>query len=402
MIRALIVVGTRSEVIKMAPVCAALGARPDRFTPRLLATAQHRWMLDQALETFRLRPDIDLDLMRPGQGLSDLAAALLQHLPAVFAAESPDVVLVQGDTTTSFVAALAAFHARVPVAHIEAGLRTGDLTRPFPEEANRRLTAVVTDLHFPPTPGSRDNLLREGVPAERILVTGNTVIDALLATVGRLRTEPKLRERIAASFPFLRNEAPLVLVTGHRRESFGPGFEGIGLGLATLARLHPETDIVYPVHLNPKVREPVERLLGNVAHVHLVEPVDYLSLVWLLDRCRIVITDSGGIQEEAPSLGRPVLVMRETTERPEGLQAGTARLVGTDPNRIVTEARRLLEDEAAWDAMARAVNPYGDGRAAGRIAEALERRYGGGDDPTGGSTPGITDTVGDSTDGTAT
>ena len=402
MIRALIVVGTRPEVIKMAPVCAALGARPDRFTPRLLATAQHRWMLDQALETFRLRPDIDLDLMRPGQGLSDLAAALLQHLPAVFAAESPDVVLVQGDTTTSFVAALAAFHARVPVAHIEAGLRTGDLTRPFPEEANRRLTAVVTDLHFPPTPGSRDNLLREGVPAERILVTGNTVIDALLATVGRLRTEPKLRERIAASFPFLRNEAPLVLVTGHRRESFGPGFEGIGLGLATLARLHPETDIVYPVHLNPKVREPVERLLGNVAHVHLVEPVDYLSLVWLLDRCRIVITDSGGIQEEAPSLGRPVLVMRETTERPEGLQAGTARLVGTDPNRIVTEARRLLEDEAAWDAMARAVNPYGDGRAAGRIAEALERRYGGGDDPTGGSTPGITDTVGDSTDGTAT
>lgn len=378
MIRALVVVGTRPEVIKMAPVYAALAAQPNQFAPRLLATAQHRWMLDQALEAFLLQPDVDLDLMRPGQALSDLAAAILQRLPAVLAAEAPDVVLVQGDTSTSFVTALAAFHARIPVAHVEAGLRTGDLAHPFPEEANRRLTAVITDLHFAPTPGSRANLLREGVSAERVLVTGNTVIDALLAAAARLEAEAELRSGIEGSFPFLRPGAPLVLVTGHRRESFGPGFEGIGLGLAALARTHPEADIVYPVHLNPLVREPVERLLGRIVNVHLVEPVGYLSLVWLLTRCRIVITDSGGIQEEAPSLGRPVLVMRETTERPEGLEAGTARLVGTDPDRIVAEARRLLEDQAAWEAMARAVNPFGDGQAAGRIAEALARRYGSG------------------------
>jgi UDP-N-acetylglucosamine 2-epimerase (non-hydrolysing) len=378
MTRALIVVGTRPEVIKMAPVHAALAARPDHFTPRLLATAQHRSMLDQALDAFRLQPDLDLDLMRPGQELSGLAAALLQRLPAVLAAEAPDVVLVQGDTTTSFVTALAAFHARIPVAHVEAGLRTFDLARPFPEEANRRLTSVLADLHFAPTPGARANLLREGTPAERIFVTGNTVIDALLAVSARLEAEPELRSGIAEAFPFLRTGAPLVLVTGHRRESFGPGFEGIGLGLSALAHAHPEIDIVYPVHLNPQVREPVERLLGRIANLHLVEPVGYLSLIWLLTRCRIVITDSGGIQEEAPSLGRPVLVMRETTERPEGLEAGTARLVGTDPDRIVTEARRLLEDETAWEAMARSVNPYGDGHAAGRIAGTLEQRYGGG------------------------
>jgi UDP-N-acetylglucosamine 2-epimerase (non-hydrolysing) len=332
-------------------------------------------MLDQALEAFRLRPDIDLDLMRPGQGLSDIAAGLLQKLPAVLEAEAPDVVLVQGDTTTSFVTALAAYHARIPVAHVEAGLRTGDLDHPFPEEANRRLTAVVTDLHFPPTARAQENLRREGVPEERIVVTGNTVIDALLSAAARLRDDAGLRERIAAAFPFLRPGAPLVLVTGHRRESFGPGFEGIGRGLAGLAAAHPEVDLLYPVHLNPRVREPVERLLGQVPNIRLVEPVDYLSLVWLLDRCRIVITDSGGIQEEAPSLGRPVLVMRETTERPEGIDAGTAKLVGTDPDRIVAEARRLLEDEAAWESMAKAVNPYGDGRAAERIADALERRY---------------------------
>jgi UDP-N-acetylglucosamine 2-epimerase (non-hydrolysing) len=256
-------------------------------------------------------------------------------------------------------------------------LRTGDLFRPYPEEANRRLISVLADLHFAPTSTAERNLLREGVAAERIHVTGNTVIDALLATVQQLRADEVLRTKISSAFPFLRAGAPLVLITGHRREAFCPRFEGIGNGIAALSKAHPDTDLVYPVHLNPRVREPVHRLLGGLPNLHLLEPVDYLSLVWLLDRCRIVLTDSGGIQEEAPSLGRPVLVMRETTERPEGIEAGTARLVGTDPARIRDESGRLLDDPQAWEAMARVANPYGDGHASERIADSLIRYAGG-------------------------
>lgn len=363
----------------MAPVVQTLRADPDRFRVRLCSTGQHRRMLDQALQALQLAADFDLDLMRPDQGLSELAAALLGRLSELLRAESPHVVLVQGDTTTSFAAALAAFHERIPVAHVEAGLRTGDLARPFPEEANRRLTGVLAELHFAPTEGARRNLLREGIPAEKILVTGNTVIDALLSTVGRLRSDSILRARVREGLPPLREGAPLVLITGHRRESFGEGFERIGQGLASLARQRPDVDLVYPVHLNPRVREPVRRLLGGLPNLHQIEPVDYLALVDLLERCRIVITDSGGIQEEAPALGKPVLVMREKTERPEATEAGTARLVGTDPEAIVSEARRLLEDPQAYETMSRAHNPFGDGHAAGRIAEALFERFGAGD-----------------------
>ena len=380
-IHTLAVIGTRPEVIKMAPVVHWFAAHPHRFRVTLVSTGQHRQMLDQALEAMQLRANHDLDLMRPNQGLSELAGALLGALPPILRTEHPDVVLVQGDTTTSFAAALAAFHERIPVGHVEAGLRTFDKTRPFPEEANRCLTGVLADLHFAPTEGARQNLRREGTVDERIHVTGNTVIDALLATVARLDCDHALRDRVAASFSYLRPAAPLVLITGHRRESFGPGFERIGRGLATLARQRPDLDLVYPVHLNPHVREPVARLLGDLSNIHLIEPIDYVALVYLLRRCRLVITDSGGIQEEAPGLGKPVLVMRETTERPEAIDAGTARLVGTDPDAIVREARRLLEDDDAYAAMSRAVNPFGDGKAAERIAAALERRFGHPADP---------------------
>lgn len=376
MIRTLIIVGTRPEAIKVAPVIQELRRRPERFHTHICATAQHRSMLDQALAAFSLVADTDLDLMHPGQTLSELVSAMLAKLPSVLQKERPDLILVQGDTTTAFAAALAAFHERIPVAHVEAGLRTGDLSRPFPEEANRRLISVLADLHFAPTRRAQQNLLREDVAAERVHVTGNTVIDALLATVARLQSDGSLQTRVSSAFPFLRPGAPLVLITGHRRESFGPGFEGIGHGVAALARAHPEVDLVYPVHLNPRVREPVQRLLGGLSNMHLIEPVDYVSLVWLLDRCRIALTDSGGIQEEAPSLGRPVLVMRETTERQEGIEAGTARLVGTDPDRILTEAGRLLDDPQAWESMARVANPFGDGHASERIADALERFVG--------------------------
>ena len=362
----MVVFGTRPEAIKMAPVVAALKATPGLET-LVCVTAQHRQMLDQVLDLFGLVPDDDLDLMAPGQSLPDLFARILTGMSTVLEARRPDLVLVHGDTSTTLATALAAFYARVPVGHVEAGLRTGDLQAPWPEEANRRLTAPITTLHFAPTARSRDNLLAENLPAGSIHVTGNTVIDALLAVVGRIEAEPELATSLAARFPFLDAGKRLVLVTGHRRENFGEGFEQMCLAIRDLAQ-RGDTQVLYPVHLNPQVQAPVKRILGDVPGVVLVEPQDYLPFVYLMTRAHLILTDSGGIQEEAPSLGKPVLVMRDTTERPEAVEAGTVRLVGTDRARIVAEAARLLDDPDAHAAMARAHNPYGDGHAAARIA----------------------------------
>lgn len=367
--KVMVVFGTRPEAIKMAPVVQALQAHPG-LTPQVVVTAQHRQMLDQVLELFGLVPDEDLDLMAPSQTLPDLFARILTGMSRVLAHRKPDLVLVHGDTSTTLATALAAFYARIPVAHVEAGLRTGDLTAPWPEEANRRLTAPLSALHFAPTAAARDNLIAEGIAAGNIHVTGNTVIDALLEVVARIEQDPALRSGLDAMFPFLQPDHRIVLVTGHRRENFGAGMENIAHALADIAAAR-DVQVVYPVHLNPSVQEPMRRLLGDTPRVHLIEPLDYLPFVHLMSRAHLIITDSGGIQEEAPSLGKPVLVMRDTTERPEAVEAGTVRLVGTDRGRIVAESIRLLDDGGAHAAMARAHNPYGDGRAAARIVDTI-------------------------------
>lgn len=364
----MVVFGTRPEAIKMAPVVAALKAAPGLET-LVTVTAQHRQMLDQVLDLFGIVPDVDLDLMTPGQQLPELFARILVGMASVFSRERPDLVLVHGDTSTTLATALAAFYARIPVGHVEAGLRTGNMAAPWPEEANRRLTAPLASLHFAPTQAARDNLLRETIDAH-VHVTGNTVVDALLSVAGRITTEPALAANLASRFPFLDPGRRLVLVTGHRRENFGEGFEHICLALRDLAA-RGDIQVVYPVHLNPNVQDPVQRLLSGVPGVHLIEPQDYLPFVYLMTRSHLILTDSGGIQEEAPSLGKPVLVLRETTERPEAVEAGTVRLVGTDRAAIVTEASRLLDDPAAHAAMAMAHNPYGDGQAAARIASLV-------------------------------
>ncbi|WP_133511741.1 non-hydrolyzing UDP-N-acetylglucosamine 2-epimerase [Candidatus Thiosymbion oneisti] len=371
--RVLMVIGTRPEAIKMAPVVQALAAE-EVITGRVCVTAQHRQMLDQVLQLFAICPNYDLDLMQPDQALTDLTAEVLLGLRPVLQDCKPNLVLVQGDTTTTWAAALVAFYQRIPVGHVEAGLRTGSRYAPWPEEMNRRLTGRLAELHFAPTERARLNLLREGVKDTSITVTGNTVIDALLDVVQRLRTDPVLRHRVEAPFDFLDPARRLILVTGHRRENFGAGFERICRALATLAQ-RPDIQILYPVHLNPNVQEPVRRLLGGVDNIHLIAPLDYLPFVALMDRAYLLLTDSGGIQEEAPALGKPVLVMRDTTERPEAIAAGTARLVGTDAAAIVAEATRLLDDEHAYRAMSHAHNPYGDGHAAARIAATLRVRY---------------------------
>ena len=373
MLNVLAVFGTRPEAIKMAPVVGALRGRPDRFLCRVCTTAQHREMLDQVLELFSIRPDHDLDIMRQGQGLHEVTSAVLLRIRPVLAAERPDVVLVHGDTTTTMAATMAAYYGRIPVGHVEAGLRTGDRYAPFPEEINRKVTGAVADLHFAPTEIAKRNLLREGVPEDSILVTGNTVIDALLSVRDRLGRDPALTRRLDADFSFLDRGKKLILVTGHRRENFGEGFESICRALAEIAARRDDVEILYPVHLNPNVQEPVRRVLGSGGggNVHLVEPMEYLQFVYLMNRSRFIITDSGGIQEEAPSLGKPVLVMRGATERPEAIQAGTALLVGTDREKIVAETLRLLDDPDAYRSMSTANNPYGDGRAAGRIADFL-------------------------------
>jgi UDP-N-acetylglucosamine 2-epimerase (non-hydrolysing) len=371
MTRVSVILGTRPEAIKLAPVILALRARPE-LDCRVCVTAQHRQMVDQVLEIFGLVPDVDLDLMRPDQALAGLTARSIEAVDAYLTDDRPDLVLVQGDTTTVLSTALAAFYRKVPLGHVEAGLRTGDLGAPWPEEANRVLTTRLAALHFAPTERSRRNLIAEGVPEARIILTGNTVIDALLMALEMVRATPPAFPGLPAALTAPGAKGPLVLITGHRRENFGDGFESICKAIRTLALRFPDTAFVYPVHLNPNVREPVRRLLGELdgGNVHLIEPLDYLQFIALMDRSTLILTDSGGVQEEAPSLGKPVLVMRETTERPEAVEAGTVRLVGTDEEVIVAETSRLLSDRAAYESMSRAHNPYGDGRAAGRIVAA--------------------------------
>jgi UDP-N-acetylglucosamine 2-epimerase (non-hydrolysing) len=366
--RVLTVFGTRPEAIKMAPVVKALAAA-EQIEARVCVTAQHREMLDQVLDLFRIVPDYDLNLMKPGQDLTDITANVLHGLKPVLAEFAPDLVLVHGDTTTTLAASLAAYYQRIPVGHVEAGLRTGNILSPWPEEVNRRVAGAITRLHFAPTERSRQNLLAESVPAEHIHVTGNTVIDALQEVAARIESDPVLAGDLAQRLPF-DTARRMILVTGHRRESFGGGFERICGALRRIAQ-RPEVDIVYPVHLNPNVKGPVKALLSDLPNVHLIEPQDYLPFVYLMHRSTLILTDSGGVQEEAPSLGKPVLVMRDTTERPEAVDAGTVRLVGTDEDLIVSSVDELLDNQAAYDAMSFAHNPYGDGLAARHIVERI-------------------------------
>lgn len=368
--KVLLVFGTRPEAIKMAPLVKTLQQLPN-VEARVCVTAQHREMLDQVLALFSITPEYDLNLMRPGQDLSDITSGVLSGLKMVFSDWRPDAVLVHGDTSTTFATSLAAYYQRIAVGHVEAGLRTGNLYSPWPEEANRRLTGVLARWHFAPTDASRRNLLQENVDPASIHVTGNTVIDALLQVNEKIAKSRGLQAQFREQFSFLDENRRLVLVTGHRRENFGDGFERICDALVRIASDNPDVDILYPVHLNPNVQEPVKRRLAKIANIHLIEPQDYLPFVYLMNRSTLILTDSGGIQEEAPSLGKPVLVMRDTTERPEAVSAGTVKLVGTEVNLICTEANRLLSDDGAYQAMAFAHNPYGDGQACQRIATAL-------------------------------
>jgi UDP-N-acetylglucosamine 2-epimerase (non-hydrolysing) len=364
-----VIFGTRPEAIKLAPVVLALKADP-RFECDVCVTAQHRQMLDQVLVAFGISPDTDLDLMVPDQTLAGLTARAVEAVDRHLAKAKPGLVLVQGDTTTTFCSALAAFYHHIPVGHVEAGLRTGNLESPWPEEANRILTTRITRLHFAPTESNRANLLREGVPDDRIVVTGNTVIDALFLALDIVRRNPP--EVPGLPKALVLGSSPLVLITGHRRENFGAGFDSICKAIAELAARFPDTAFVYPVHLNPNVRRPVDEILRSAGtdNVYLIEPLPYLPFVAMMNRSTVILSDSGGVQEEAPSLGKPVLVMRDTTERPEAVTAGTVKLIGTDQRAIVEETSTLLTDKAAYDAMARAMNPYGDGKATGRILAA--------------------------------
>ncbi|MCT4707365.1 UDP-N-acetylglucosamine 2-epimerase (non-hydrolyzing) [Enterobacteriaceae bacterium H11S18] len=370
--KVLTVFGTRPEAIKMAPLVHAL-AKDAFFDAKVCVTAQHREMLDQVLSLFSITPDYDLNIMSPGQGLTEITCRILEGLKPILESFKPDVVLVHGDTTTTVATSLAAFYQRIAVGHVEAGLRTGDLYSPWPEEANRTLTGHLAMYHFAPTENSRQNLLRENISDNKIFVTGNTVIDALISVRDRVMANEELRVSLAQCHPFLDASKKLILVTGHRRESFGDGFERICLALADIAKENSDVQIVYPVHLNPNVSEPVERILGDIDNIVLIKPQEYLPFVYLMNHAYLILTDSGGIQEEAPSLGKPVLVMRDTTERPEAVKAGTVRLVGTDPSVIVREVTRLLRDENEYQVMSRAHNPYGDGRACDHILAALKK-----------------------------
>ena len=354
----------------MAPLVHALEA-DSRFDAKVCVTAQHREMLDQVLELFEIKPDFDLDIMKPGQTLNDVTTSILLGLKPILEEFKPDVVLVHGDTATTFAASLAAYYQQIKVGHVEAGLRTGNIYSPWPEEANRKLTSAITNYHFAPTAGSKKNLLNEGVSEDEITVTGNTVIDALFWVRKKLQEDKSLAVGLAANFDFLYPDKKLILVTGHRRESFGGGFERICEAVRQIASKHPEAQVLYPVHLNPNVQEPVNRLLMGLNNVFLIDPQQYLPFCYLMDKSSIILTDSGGIQEEAPSLGKPVLVMRETTERPEAVDAGTVRLVGTDVDLIVSQVDLLLTNAVEYKNMSKAHNPYGDGLACGRILEFL-------------------------------
>ncbi|MEI4939952.1 UDP-N-acetylglucosamine 2-epimerase (non-hydrolyzing) [Aeromonas caviae] len=368
--KVLTVFGTRPEAIKMAPLVRAL-AIDERFEAKVCVTAQHREMLDQVLSLFEITPDYDLNLMKEGQTLNEVTARILLELKPVLQEFKPDVVLVHGDTATTFAASLVAYYEQIAIGHVEAGLRTGNIYSPWPEEANRKLTGALASYHFSPTETSKENLLREGYDEKNIFVTGNSVIDALLMVKDKIDNDQRLNSNLAARFPFLDENKKLILVTGHRRESFGGGFERICEGLAITAKDHPDVQIVYPVHLNPNVREPVNRILGDIDNVILIQPQEYLPFVYLMMRSYIILTDSGGIQEEAPSLGKPVLVMRDTTERPEAVVAGTVRLVGTDSEQIVAGLDLLLTDEVEYKRMSVAHNPYGDGLSCVRILNHL-------------------------------
>jgi UDP-N-acetylglucosamine 2-epimerase (non-hydrolysing) len=370
MVKTLFVFGTRPEAIKMSPVIRYMQSHPEEFSVRVAVTAQHRQMLDQALAVFGIVPDYDLNTMAPGQTLTASASRILAALEPVYADAKPDIVFVQGDTTTTLHGALAAFYARIPVGHIEAGLRTGDMAQPFPEEMNRVLTGRMAAIHFASTAGARNNLLTEGVADSTIYVTGNSGIDAVLNVSERLASGELPESR----WDFIEPGKKLIVVTAHRRESFGGGFENICHALRDLAR-RPDVTIVYPVHRNPNVQDPVQRHLSGAGNIHLIDPLDYVPFVDLMRRATILLTDSGGIQEEGPSLGKPVVVMREKTERPEAVEAGTVTLVGTDAGRIIGEVVRLLEDESLRDSMSRRHNPYGDGHASEKIAAATLRFF---------------------------
>ena len=370
MVKVLVVFGTRPEAIKIAPVVHEL---KKSLEVKVCVTAQHREMLDQVLNLFEITPDYDLDIMKSGQDLFDITINVIKGMKTVLAKDKPDVVMVHGDTTTSMAASVAAFYLQIPVAHVEAGLRTHDIYSPFPEEFNRQITSRAATYHFAPTDLARQNLISEQVSAEKIIVTGNTVIDALLSVVKKAR-KLSFSDELLRQLPFLKEfqSQKMILVTGHRRENFGQGFEEICQALRSLANIHPKVQIVYPVHLNPNVLKPVSRILSNVDNIHLIEPLDYLPFVKMMDCSYLILTDSGGIQEEAPSLGKPVLLMRNTTERPEAVEAGTVQLVGTNQHKIIELVNLLLSDKDAYNAMSKAHNPYGDGQASRRIRKNLE------------------------------
>ncbi len=367
----LAVFGTRPEAIKMAPVILALKAEKN-ICIKVCVTGQHREMLDQVLDIFKITPDFDLNVMIPNQTLTSLTSGVIDGMTSIYKRFLPDLVLVHGDTSSTLSAALSAYYHKISVGHIEAGLRTGDIYSPWPEEANRKLTSTITQLHFAPTEISKDNLILENINPDSIYVTGNTVIDALLIARNIIKSNNRLSKDIKSKFPFLDASKRLVLVTGHRRESFGEGFERICKAIRIVAKMNPDIQIVYPVHLNPKVQEPVNRILSGLDNVFLIKPQEYLPFVYLMDLAYIILTDSGGIQEEAPSLGKPVLVMRSTTERPEAIDAGTVKLVGTNTKLITSELQNLLDSEVIYKKMSFAHNPYGDGEASKRICEIIK------------------------------
>jgi len=372
----LIVFGTRPEAIKMAPLVKTFQSHPEIFDTKVCVTAQHREMLDQVLELFEITPDYDLDIMKPGQDLYDVTSNVLLGMKNILTAFKPNVVFVHGDTSTTFAASLAAFYQQIKVAHVEAGLRTGNIYSPWPEEANRQLTTQITAYHFAPTSTSKENLLKENVNPSNILVTGNTVIDALFLALKKIKNSKEMEAQIIRQLSELKYEIKpdrkIILVTGHRRENHGEGFIRICTALKEIALKNPEIDIVYPVHLNPNVQKPVKALLSDIDNVYLIQPLQYEQFIYMMDRSYFIITDSGGVQEEAPSLGKPVLVMRDTTERPEALEAGTVKLVGTNTDLIAKEAQRLLDDVDAYKEMSQASNPYGDGHACSQIIHYIK------------------------------